>query len=203
MLVSPKIYKLKPKSQGDNIRKWGLWRLLGHEGGSLMNRISVLLKETPQSFLCHPWKDEVRRHCWQIWKWAFTRHWVLDFPASRNVRKMFCCVKATQVIVYTAVAQWLSSKESGCNAGDGGLIPGSERSLGGGYENPLQYSCLGNSMDRGSWRATVHRVTKSQVWLRQLSTHTLNIFMVALDSVTVSCPVSWHRVAFMAQSSLQ
>ena len=46
------------------------------------------------------------------------------------------------------------------NAGDAGLIPGSGRSPGGGNGNPLQYSCLGNPMDRGAWRATVRGVTK-------------------------------------------
>ena len=44
---------------------------------------------------------------------------------------------------------------------DMGLIPGSGGSLGEGYGNPLQYSCLENPMDRGAWRATVHGVTKS------------------------------------------
>ena len=43
---------------------------------------------------------------------------------------------------------------------DVGLIPGSERSPGGEHGNPLQYSCLGNPMDRGAWWATVHRVAK-------------------------------------------
>ena len=43
------------------------------------------------------------------------------------------------------------------------------RAPGGGYSNPLQYSCLENPMDRGAWQATVHRVTKSQTWLKQLS----------------------------------
>ena len=47
--------------------------------------------------------------------------------------------------------QYLSSKESACNAGDMGLIPGSGRFPRGGIGNPLQYSCLGNSMDRGAW----------------------------------------------------
>ena len=42
--------------------------------------------------------------------------------------------------------------------GDRGLIPGSGRSPGGGNHNPLQYSCLGNPMDRGTWWATVHGV---------------------------------------------
>ena len=49
----------------------------------------------------------------------------------------------------------LNGKESACNVGDPDLIPGSERSPGGGHGNPLQYSCLGNSMDRGAWWATV------------------------------------------------
>ena len=44
---------------------------------------------------------------------------------------------------------------------DVGSIPGSGRSPGGGHGNPLQYSCLENPMDRGAWRATVHRITES------------------------------------------
>ena len=47
------------------------------------------------------------------------------------------------------------------NAGDKGSIPGWERSSGGRNGNPLQYTCLENPVDRGGWRATVHRVTKS------------------------------------------
>ena len=56
-------------------------------------------------------------------------------------------------------------KNQPANAGDvrdSDLIPGSGRSTGGGNDNALQYSCLGNPMDRGAWRAMVHRVTKSQ-----------------------------------------
>ena len=55
------------------------------------------------------------------------------------------------------------------DAGDKGLIPGWGRPPGGGHGNPLQYSCLENSMDRGAWRATVHRITKSQTRLKQLN----------------------------------
>ena len=51
--------------------------------------------------------------------------------------------------------------ESSCKAGDLGLIHGSGRSFGKGNGNPLHYSCMENSMDRGVWRAVVHRVTKS------------------------------------------
>ena len=52
---------------------------------------------------------------------------------------------------------------------DTGLIPGLGRSPGVGNGNPLQYSCLENSMDRGAWQATVHGVTKSQI---HMNTHT-------------------------------
>ena len=54
------------------------------------------------------------------------------------------------------------SKESACSAGDPGSIPVSGTSPGEGNGNPLQYSCLENSMDRGDWQATVQGVTKSQ-----------------------------------------
>ena len=56
-------------------------------------------------------------------------------------------------------------KESACNEGDPGSIPGLGRSPGEGNGYPLQYSCLENSMDRGAWWATVHGVTKSQTRL--------------------------------------
>ena len=56
-------------------------------------------------------------------------------------------------------------KASAYNAGDPGSIPGSGRSPGEGNGNPLQYSCLENSMDGGAWLATVHGVTKSRTRL--------------------------------------
>ena len=48
------------------------------------------------------------------------------------------------------------------NAGDAGSIPGSGKSPGEGNDNPLQYSCLENPMDRGAWQAKVYGVAKSQ-----------------------------------------
>ena len=57
------------------------------------------------------------------------------------------------------------SKDSACNTGDLGLSPGSRRSPGEGNGDPLQYSCLGDPMDRGAWRATVHGVAKSRIRL--------------------------------------
>ena len=55
------------------------------------------------------------------------------------------------------------SKESACSAGDRGLIPGSGRSPREGDGNPLQYSCLENSMGRGDWQAIVHGVAKRRM----------------------------------------
>ena len=56
--------------------------------------------------------------------------------------------------------RWLSGKESTCQAGDVGSIPGLRRSPGEGNSNPVQYSCLGSPMDKGAWQATVHGVSK-------------------------------------------
>ena len=58
-----------------------------------------------------------------------------------------------------------AGNESACNAGNTGLIPGLGRSPGEVNGFPLHYSCLGNSMDRGTWWATVHGVAKSQTRL--------------------------------------
>ena len=54
---------------------------------------------------------------------------------------------------------------------ESGLVPGLGRSPGGEHSNPLQYSCLENPLDRGTWLATVRRVAKSQTRLKQLSEH--------------------------------
>ena len=61
----------------------------------------------------------------------------------------------TQGFPYSSV-----SKESACNAGDLGLIPGSGRSPSEGNGNPLQYSCLEDTMDGGAWWAKVHVVAE-------------------------------------------
>ena len=82
-------------------------------------------------------------------------------------------------------------KNPPANAGDisdVGWIPGSGICPGGGHGNPLNYSCLENPMDKGSWQATVHRVTKSQTLLKQLSTYKVIDFFSWSSKVSVS---SW------------
>ena len=69
---------------------------------------------------------------------------------------------------FSQVAQ---TKESACNVGDLGSVPGLGRSPAGGHGNPLQYSCLENPMDRGAWQATVHGITKSQTRLSDFHFH--------------------------------
>ena len=92
---------------------------------------------------------------------------------------------------------WLSGKESACQAGDVGLIPGLGRSpawedpLGEGNGNPLQYSCLGNLMVyqeymRGVWWVTVHGVTKeSDKWLKQITT--TDVLVIRVSDFHILC----------------
>ena len=64
------------------------------------------------------------------------------------------------------------------DTGDEGSVPGLGRSPGEGNGNPLQYSCLGNPMDRRAWRAAVHRVAKSQTQLRDQATTKTFLFEI-------------------------
>ena len=85
-------------------------------------------------------------------------------------------------------------KESAHNDGDLSSVPGSGRSSGEGNGNPLQYSCLENPMDRGSWQATVHGVAKSRT---QLSDFTSLHFIqhegpLEKEMATYSSLVAWR-----------
>ena len=94
-------------------------------------------------------------------------------PTNRSLRGLYrespFPVKCDTVITLGLASQWgfpggAVAKNPPANAGDSrdlGLIPESGRSPGEGHGNPLQYSCLGKSMGRGAWRATVHAGAKS------------------------------------------
>ena len=73
----------------------------------------------------------------------------------------------------------LVRKESACNAGDPHLIPGSERSPGEENGNPLQYSCLGNPMERGAWQVTVYGVAKELNTMERLNNNDNNMINMA------------------------
>ena len=85
-----------------------------------------------------------------------------------------------EIFIFSFIIWWVSQVVlvvmNLANAGgirDVGLIPVLGRSPGGGNGNPLQYSCLENSMDRGAWRATVQSIAKSWTWLKWPHRHTL------------------------------
>ena len=88
------------------------------------------------------------------------------------------------ILFWVGLPQWLSNEESAYCAratGDQGSIPGSGRFPGGGHGNPVQYSCLENPMDRGGWRAIVHRVTNSQILLKWLSMQACTHWLLILS----------------------
>ena len=86
------------------------------------------------------------------------------FPGGSEVKASACNAGDPGSIPGLGRSLWLSSKDSACSPGDVGdavAILGSGRSPTKGNSNPLQYSCLGNPMDRGTWWVTVHGVAKS------------------------------------------
>ena len=89
----------------------------------------------------------------------FCLYWSFPFPKEGVESLSFYRSQFTPSCILGGLPRWLSGKESR-DVGDAGLIPGSGRSPGGGNGNPLQYSHLKNSMDRGAWWATVQGVTK-------------------------------------------
>ena len=78
-----------------------------------------------------------------------------DFPGKSTGVGCHCLLH----YMYYWPLIWLKA-QSACNVGDLGLVPGSGRSPGGRHGNPLQYSFLENSMDRGAWWATVHGIAE-------------------------------------------
>ena len=73
---------------------------------------------------------------------------------------------------------------------DAASIPGSGRSPGEGYGNPLQNSCLKNPKDRGAWQAAIHSVTQSQTQWKRLSTHASLCQSVSVSQIQCICSVS-------------
>ena len=98
---------------------------------------------------------------------------------STHLFGMYCVPRCTMSSLHIHLGMWASQAvlvvwdppATAEDRRDASSIPGSRRSPGGGHGNPLQYSCLENSTDRGAWWATVHGVTKNQAQLKQLSTH--------------------------------
>ena len=88
------------------------------------------------------------------------------------------------------------AKNLPANAGDAGLIPGLGRSPGGGNGYLLQYSCLGNPMDRGTWQARVHEVSKLNMTEHA---HTRNIPKCLMNSSTDFHSLAPSRVVLVVE----
>ena len=128
-----------------------------------------LISKNLKDFQVQP-QFQIRRNRPPAWELAqgHTWCWAQERP---NPGLLSCWSLETETSLVALVVKNLPA-----NAGavrDTGSISGSGRPPGGGHGSPLQYSCLENPMDRGAWRATVHRVAKSQTWLKQLSTETV------------------------------
>ena len=98
-------------------------------------------------------------------KWVQS-HWKTVWQLLKKSDTNLPCVPAVLLLRSRYLTRGFpggpDGEESACSAGDPGSTPGSGRSPGVGNDNPLQYSCLGNPMDRIPRRATVHKVAKSQ-----------------------------------------
>ena len=112
------------------------------------------------------------------------------------LRVAFIGNKLLFFILYKATSTG-ANKESTFNIGLGSLIPGSGRSSGGENGNLFQYSCLENPMDWGSWWVTVHRVSKNQTGLKQLSMHAYytNSSFTLFFLFVVDFVIHWNETA--------
>ena len=113
-----------------------------------------------------------------IYNHSLMHHWkswlsILFRVRIFNLHKFVICTEfyhfARLCILTKKFPGGSDGKESSCNAGDLGSIPGLGGYLGERNSYPLQYSCLENSMERGAWWSIVHGVTKSQAWLSDLT----------------------------------
>ena len=121
-------------------------------------------------FACYHWRSTLRLVASSFL--PVLNHHLVTFD---SLVASTACIPGIAVFYWPPIDQehpwWLRCEESACNAGatgDSGSIPGSWRLLERGYSNPLQYSCLENSMDRGAWQVIV---TKSGTQLKWLSKH--------------------------------
>ena len=114
----------------------------------------------------------------EVWRWNLP---VVEGDLNPVNPTSQCTLLTTVHTVFQGFPGGSVVKNLPVSAGDVGLVPGLERSPGEGNDNPLQYSRLENSMDRGAWRATIHGVAKSRA---RLSTHT-HCFSLASEEARV------------------
>ena len=127
-----------------------------------------LRMEKMTAFATSPWEngDDPYRYSVGV-KSALCRHWN---EQGKEFMAQVCSLKSCEP-KWGKCRSGSDGKESAFNARDLGLTPGKGRSSGKKNGHPLQFSCLGNAMDRGAWWASVHGVAKSQILLSDYHFH--------------------------------
>ena len=113
---------------------------------------------------------------------------ITDLSPSHAQRIPLVKQNLSEITSYTSPMKFLGGpdgKESACNVGDPSSVPGSGRSPGEGNGNPFPYSCLENSMGRGTWQAPVHGVAKNWMQLSGFTTHFTGNNLISSDWTTV------------------
>ena len=118
--------------------------------------------------------------CLELIKFIVFHFFKILFHISKIVIKSLC----------KQIPGGSDGKESACNAGDLGSIPGSGRSPGEGKGYPVQYSCQENPMDRGAWQATVHGVAKSWHHWSDWAHQQMPIF-ISIQSISLKFPIPY------------
>ena len=153
ILAEKKAWKLKRLGYNINLIFWNK----GFPGGLVVKRRPAMQETWVRSLGREdPLEKEMATHSSTLaWKIPWTEEpCKLQSMGSQKVGHDWATTSGGSVV-----------KNLPANAGDSSYIPWSGRSPGEGNGNPLQYSCLENSMDRGTWQAIDHGVTLSQIWL--------------------------------------
>ena len=124
-----------------------------HSPLSLSSRVSLVLLHFLPLGWCH-------LHIWGYWYFSRQSWFQLVFPPAQHFSWCTLHIQSTSWDVHWDSLVGSASKETAYNAGDLGSIPGLRRPPGEGNDNPLQYSCLENSLSVGAWWATIHSVAK-------------------------------------------
>ena len=179
-----------------------LWKPLRQDLGATFSELTSTLwsvisrRKKPKASVCVQWSWGLHRDPWNCdWSsswgnslWVFCsdspllRYITHACPIPQSFLRAVCQFSVWKTLLFP---RWLSVKESAYQYRKHrrpGLIPGSGKSSAGGHGNPLQCSCLENPMDKGAWRAAVHRVTENQA---ALSTHTRHAqYSLVLTSIS-------------------
>ena len=120
-------------------------------------------------------------------KTIFIRLLILSISTQHNVKRLDDRIFLAILYAFQVA---LAVKNLPANAGDArdsGSVPGLGRFPGGSHGSSLRYSCLENPLDRGILQTTVHRVAKSQTWLKQLNMHTYIQLCIVSHTVQWAC----------------